>query len=332
MPPHPSEPEPPGEPSVAVAIPCLNEEATVAAVVHDFRAALPDARIYVYDNASTDGTASAATAAGAVVRREPIRGKGNVVRRLFADIDADIVVLVDGDSTYPASAASKMIAALVDDGLDMVTAARVPVRSAAYPKGHRFGNALITLLVGTVFGRRFRDVLSGYRVVSRRFAKSFPALSRGFEIETEIAVHALGAGMPAVEVDVPYYQRPGGSRSKLRTVRDGVAIMRTLLVLAKEERPLAFFVAVCGVLEFAAVALAWPLLAEYIATGLVTRLPTAVLSTGLALLGALALACGLVLDTVARARRETRRLHYLSISPYRPLPPAIGDVGERALD
>ena len=320
-----SDHERPADPSIAVAIPCFNEEATIAAVVDDFRGTLPGARIYVYDNASTDGTAAAATAAGATVRREPARGKGNVVRRMLGDIDTDIVVLVDGDSTYPASAAPQMVATLVENGLDMVTGVRVPVRTTAYPKGHRFGNVLITGLVGAMFGRRFRDILSGYRVVSRRFAKSFPALSRGFEIETEIAVHALTTGMPAAEVEVPYFERPNGSRSKLHTVRDGIAIARTIVVLAKEEMPLACFSVACAILELGAVLLAWPLLAEYIESGLVPRLPTAVLCTGLALLGALALACGLVLDTIARGRREARRLHYLSLPACRPAGPAVGD-------
>lgn len=299
--------------SIAVAIPCLDEATTIGAVVDDFRTVLPQACIYVYDNASTDGTAAAARAAGAVVRHEPARGKGNVVRRALGDIDADVVVLVDGDGTYPASHAPGLIAALVGGQLDMVVGARVPVQPTAYPRGHRLGNALITALVGAAFGRRFRDILSGYRVVSRRFAKSFPALARGFEIETEITAHALGMGMPALELDVPYAERPAGSRSKLRTVRDGMVIVRTILVLVKEEKPLAFFGLAGGVLELAAVALAWPLLPEYLDTGLVTRLPTAVLATGLALLGALSFTCGLVLDTVARGRREARRLHYLAL-------------------
>lgn len=303
----------PADLSIAVAIPCLNEATTIASVVSDFRAVLPGARVYVYDNASTDGTAAAAAAAGAVVRHEPVRGKGNVVRRVFGDIDADIVVLVDGDSTYPAREATRMVAALVEDRLDMVVGARVPVQATAYPRGHRLGNALITAVVGAMFGRRFRDILSGYRVVSRRFAKSFPTLAHGFEIETEITVHALAMGMPAAELDVPYAERPTGSSSKLRTLRDGISIARTIVVLVKEERPFAFFAIAGGVLELTAVAIAWPLLPAYLETGLVPRLPTAVLCTGLAILGALSFACGLVLDTVARARRESKRLHYLAL-------------------
>ncbi len=299
-------------PSVAVAIPCLDEEATIAEVVADFREALPGAQVFVYDNGSTDATASRAAAAGAVVRAEPTRGKGNVVRRMFSDIDADVVVLVDGDRTYPAKAAAGMVATLVQGHLDMVCGARVATQASAYPAGHQFGNAMITRAVGLLFGRRFRDILTGYRVLSRRFVKSFPALSAGFEVETEIAVHALQMRLPATEVDIPYVERGPGSRSKLRTLRDGLAIVRTIAVLVKEERPLALFAALFGMLEAAAVTLAWPLLTEYLATGLVPRLPTAVLATGMALLGALSLAGGVLLDAVTRARRETKRLHYLS--------------------
>lgn len=298
--------------SIAVAIPCLNEAPTVATVAADFRAAFPGAAIYVYDNGSTDATARAAGAAGAVVRTEPTRGKGNVVRRIFADVDADVVVLVDGDGTYPASAAPAMVATLIDRQLDMVSGARIASGRSAYRPGHRFGNALITGTIGLLFGRRFRDILTGYRVLSRRFVKSFPALSAGFEIETEIAVHALQMRLPAAEVDVSYAERPAGSPSKLRTVRDGLAIARTILVLVKEEKPLALFAAVATAFAVGATTVAWPLLPEYLATGLVPRLPTAVLATGLALLGALSLAAGVLLDAVTRGRRETKRLHYLA--------------------
>ncbi len=299
--------------SIAVLIPCLDEEAAIARVVRSFRAVLPTAQIHVYDNASTDDTIRAAKEAGALVRSEPVRGKGNVVRRMFGDIDADLFVLVDGDGTYPADHAPRMIEALIAGRLDMVSGARIADREAAYRPGHRFGNRMITGMVGLIFGRRFSDILSGYRVMSRRFVKSFPALSKGFEIETEITVHALEMRLPCTELEMPYFERQAGSSSKLRTVRDGISIVRTIVALIKEERPLEFFSALFAALELAAVVLAWPLLVEYLETGLVPRLPTAVLSTGLALLGFLSLACGLILDTVTLGRRESRRLHYLSL-------------------
>ena len=298
--------------SIAVVIPCRDEEAAIAGVVEDFRAALPSARIHVYDNASTDNTRETAAKAGAVVRSEPAPGKGHVVRRMFGDIDADIFVLVDGDGTYPADRAPEMIARLIDGPLDMVSGARVPAQKAAYRPGHRLGNRVITAMVGVIFGQRFSDILSGYRVLSRRFVKSFPALSKGFEIETEITVHALEMRLPSAEMEIPYFERPQGSPSKLRTIRDGLSIFKTIFMLIKEERPLELFFSVFILLELAAVLLAWPLLTEYLETGLVPRIPTAVLSTGLALLGFLSLACSLILDTVTLGRREIKRLHYLA--------------------
>lgn len=301
-----------GDLSIAVVIPCLNEEAAITTVVNDFRLALPSARIYVYDNASTDNTVEVAAKAGALVRSEPARGKGHVVRRMFSDIEADIFVLVDGDGTYPADCAPHLIATLLDGQLDMISGARIPEQTSAYRPGHRFGNVFISFLVGVTFGQRFSDILSGYRVLSRRFVKSFPALSKGFEIETEIAVHALEMRLPSTELQIPYRERPEGSSSKLRTVRDGVAIVKTILVLLKEERPLEVFSILFVLFELAAFSLAWPVLTEYLATGLVPRLPTAVLSTGLVLLGFLSLACGLILDTVTLGRREIKRLHYLA--------------------
>ncbi len=307
-----------GDLSIAVVIPCRDEEAAIAGVVEDFRAALPTARFYVYDNASTDRTGETAARAGAVVRSDPVPGKGHVVRRMFGDIDADVFVLVDGDGTYPADRAPEMIARLIDGPLDMVTGARAFDLKAAYRPGHRFGNRVITAMVGLIFGQKFSDVLSGYRVLSRRFVKSFPALSKGFEIETEIAVHALEMRLPCAELEVPYHERPHGSSSKLRTVRDGIAIFKTIFALIKEERPLECFFSVFVLLELAAVILAWPLLTEYLETGLVPRIPTAVLSTGLALLGFLSLACSLILDTVTLGRREIKRLHYLG----QPSPPS----------
>lgn len=314
-----------GDLAVAVVIPCLNEEVSIRTVIEDFRAALPAASIYVYDNNSTDGTSAAAREAGAIVRFEPEPGKGSVVRRMFSDIDADVYVLVDGDATYPADDAPNMIRRLIDDHLDMVSGAREPQHEEAYRPGHKFGNFLITFLVGLMFGRRFSDILTGYRVLSRRFVKSFPALSKGFEIETEITVHALEMRLPSAEVPIPYYERPEGSSSKLHTVRHGIAILKTILVLIKEERPLEFFSILGAIFELASVILAWPLVMEYLETGLVPRFPTAILSTGLALLGFMSLACGLILDTVTHSRQEIKRLNYLALPGLPQRPAGTGD-------
>ncbi len=300
-------------PRIAVVIPCYNEGVTIAAVVAGFRAALPEAVIYVYDNNSSDQTASLAAAAGAVVQREVRQGKGHVVRRAFADVDADVYVLVDGDGTYDAPAAPGMVALLLDQQLDMVNGARRDQVEAAYRPGHRFGNAMLTYLVGTVFGRDITDMLSGYRVFSRRFVKSFPALSAGFETETEFTVHALELGMPIAEVMTDYAERPAGSASKLRTIRDGIRILRTILVLVKDERPLAFFGVAATVLLLLGLGFGTSVAVEFMRTGLVPRLPTAVLASTLVLLSALALACGFVLDSVARGRKEFKRLAYLSV-------------------
>ena len=300
-------------PTVAVLIPCLNEEAAIPAVVNDFRRALPDALIFVYDNGSTDRTVEVARAAGAIVRREPLKGKGNVVRRMFADIEADIYVLVDGDDTYDAASAPAMIRRLIDDALDMVNGAREEKSEAAYRRGHRFGNRLLTGLVARFFGERMSDMLSGYRIMSRRFVKSFPALATGFETETELTVHALELRMPIAEVTTPYRERPAESASKLRTIPDGIRIMRLIMRLVREERPLEFFSLVAGVLALASILLGIPVVLEYISTGLVPRLPTAVLAMGLMLLAFLSLACGLILSTVTRGRMEAKRLHYLGI-------------------
>lgn len=310
-------------PRIAVLVPCYNEAVAIPKVVADFRAALPGAAIYVYDNNSSDGTVAAARAAGAVVRTETLQGKGNVVRRMFADVEADIYVLVDGDDTYDADAAPGMVAALVDGGLDMVNGARQTEIEAAYRPGHRFGNAMLTGVVRAIFGDRIRDMLSGYRVFSRRFVKSFPALSSGFETETEFTIHALELRMPVGEVAVAYRDRPAGSASKLRTYSDGVRILRTILVLVKEERPLQFFALSGAALLVLGLLLAIPVVRDYLATGLVPRLPTAVLSTGVVLLSFLSFVCGLVLDSVARGRREIKRLAYLAI-------PALGALSDRA--
>jgi len=294
-----------------VLVPCYNEEAAIASVVAAFRAALPSATIYVYDNNSSDRTADMARAAGAIVRRETNQGKGHVVRRMFADVQADIYVLVDGDATYDAASARTMITRLVEEQLDMVVGARVALKGAAYRRGHRAGNRLLGGFVAAVFGRAFTDMLSGYRVLSRRFVKSFPVLSGGFEIETELAVHALEIGLPIAEVETPYYARPEGSTSKLRTWGDGVRILWTIIRLYKSERPLPFFATIGATLAMAAMLLAIPIFSTYLREGIVPRLPTAVLATGLMLLAFLSLTCGLVLETVTQGRREMKALAYL---------------------
>jgi glycosyltransferase involved in cell wall biosynthesis len=298
---------------VAILVPCYNEERAIAKVVADFRAALPAAVVYVYDNNSSDNTVAAAKTAGAVVRRETHQGKGHVVRRMFNDIEADIYVLVDGDATYDAPSAPKMIAELLDDRLDMVVATRVDHEASAYRRGHRTGNLLLTGFVAHIFGRAFTDILSGYRVFSRRFVKSFPILSGGFEIETELTVHALELELPVGEVATPYYSRPSGSTSKLSTWHDGFRILWTVLKLYRAERPLSFFGS-CGVaLAIMSIGLAIPIFVTYVEQGLVPRLPTAVLSTGLMLLAFLSIACGLILDTVTRGRREAKLIAYLAL-------------------
>lgn len=298
---------------VAVLIPCYNEGTTIGKVVGDFREALPGAAVYVYDNNSGDDTAARAAASGAIVRAEQLQGKGHVVRRMFADIEADVFVLVDGDDTYDAAVAPELVAHLLGNGLDMVTARRVAHSTAAYRFGHVAGNRLLSKLVAWSFGQRVTDLLSGYRVLSRRFVKSFPVLTGGFEIETELTVHALELGMPQDELDADYRERPQDSASKLDTWRDGARILRTIAVLVKEERPLAFFSAVFALLALISIVLAYPVVVEFFETGLVPRIPTAVLSTGMMLLAFLSLACGFVLDTVTRGRRELKRLFYLTI-------------------
>jgi len=305
---------PTARPDTAVLIPCYNEQATIAKVVADFAAALPGSRIYVYDNRSKDATADLARAAGAIVRSEPRRGKGNVIRRMFADIDADVYVMVDGDDTYEAADAPAMVDQLIDERLDMVVGTRLDDhQQAAFRSGHRLGNDLLTGMVGFVFGRSFSDMLSGYRVFSRRFVKSFPALARGFETETELTVHALGLRMPAAERRTAYRSRPAASQSKLNTYRDGLRIMATIALLFKEERPLLFFTLGFFLLAGLSMALAGPIVVTYMETGLVPRFPTAILSTGIMILAFLSLASGFILDTVTRGRREFKRLVYLSI-------------------
>jgi glycosyltransferase involved in cell wall biosynthesis len=298
---------------VAVLIPCYNEARAITKVVADFRAALPDATIYVYDNNSTDGTGEAARAAGAVVRRETRQGKGHVVRRMFNDVEADIYVLVDGDATYDAPSAPAMISKLVEEQLDMVVATRVESEQMAYRRGHRAGNRLLTGFVANMFGRSFTDMLSGYRVFSRRFVKSLPILSGGFEIETELTVHALELELPVGELATPYYSRLGGSESKLSTWSDGFRILWMILKLYRAERPLAFFGSIGVALALTSIGFAIPILATYVEEGLVPRLPTALLSTGLMLLAFLSLAVGLILDTVTHGRRELKLIAYLAL-------------------
>jgi glycosyltransferase involved in cell wall biosynthesis len=293
---------------VAVLIPCYNEETAIGKTVADFRAALPNAVIYVYDNNSTDRTMQTARAAGAFVRRETHQGKGNVVRRMFADVDADIYVLVDGDATYDAPSAPAMINDLIENHRDMVVAARVDREDAAYRRGHRTGNWLLTSFVASVFGKSFTDILSGYRVFSRRFVKSFPVLSGGFEIETELTVHSLELDLPVGEIRTPYYARPDGSESKLNTWRDGFRILWTIFRLYRSERPLNFFSAIGASLAIAAIGIAIPIFVTYFETGAVPRLPTAVLSTGLMVVAVLSFLAGLILDTVTRGRREIKLL------------------------
>lgn len=300
-------------PRIAVLIPCFNEEAAIAGVIADFKRALPTADVFIYDNNSTDRTRQIALEAGAIVRCEMLQGKGNVVRRMFADIEADAYVLVDGDGTYDAESAPLMIELLLQQSLDMVNGARIATTRNAYRRGHAFGNRLLTGTVATIFGSRIRDMLSGYRALSRRFVKSFPALAHGFETETELTVHALELRLPMAEVDTPYRDRAAGSESKLRTFRDGFRILRTIALLVKEERPLLFFSTAGSLLVTASLTLAAPLLSEYLATGLVPRFPTAILATGLMILAFTSFVTGLVLDAVTLSRRELKRLHYLAL-------------------
>jgi glycosyltransferase involved in cell wall biosynthesis len=300
-------------PSIAVLIPCYNEAVAIGGVVSAFRASLPRATIYVYDNNSKDETARMAGAAGAVVRREPLQGKGNVVRRMFADVEADVYVLVDGDGTYDASAAPALVDRLLADDLDMVTGVRIADSAEAYRTGHEFGNRMLTGIVAHIFGNRCGDMLSGYRVFSRRFVKSFPALATGFEIETELTVHALELRMPIADVPTRYGRREPGSASKLHTVRDGLRIGSTIVRVVKEERPLPFFSLIAILATIASLTVGYPVLADYLATGLVPRLPSAVLAMGLMILAALSFTAGVILDSITNGRRELRRLRYLEI-------------------
>ena len=298
--------------SIAVLLPCYNEEAAIGGVIGGFRRALPGARIYVYDNNSTDGTFDAALAAGAIVRREMLQGKGNVVRRMLADIDADIYILADGDATYDPTAAGALIEALVTRNLDMMVGTRNG-GDGAFPRGHRFGNRFFNRIVTHMFGTGFTDILSGYRVLSRRFAKSFPVTSSGFEIEAELSVHALDLKIATGEASLPYATRPEGSESKLRTYRDGARILLTLVKLYKETQPLRFFSAIGTMLLLICIGLGTPLIVTYLETGLVPRFPTAILAATIAQLGFLSFAIGLVIEAIAQSRREAKRMRYLDL-------------------
>ena len=308
---------------IAVILPCYNEEVAIGRTVADFRAALPTAQVYVFDNNSRDDSRAIARAAGAIVRLESRQGKGHVVRRMFADVDADIYVMADADATYEAGAAPAMVAKLLDENLDMVVGRRRDQVDAAYRLGHRLANVLLTRCLAAMFGRQFTDILSGYRVFSKRFVKTFPSLSRGFEIETEISVHALQLRMPVGEIETRYAARPEGSTSKLSTYRDGLRIGWQMITLFRQERPVAFFGLIGTLLALLAIVLAIPLGITYSQTGLVPRMPTAILCTGLMILAALAVTCGLILDTVTRGRLEMRRLAYLG---WRLPPPTRPDA------
>ena len=301
-------------PRIAVLLPCYNEEAAIGRTVAGFRAALPGATVYVYDNNSRDRTREAAAEAGAIVRSERQQGKGHVVRRMFADIDADVYIMADGDLTYDPNAAPQMVDLLLADQLDMVVGTRRHEEKEAYRGGHVLGNRLFTGLLSGLFGRSFSDIFSGYRVFSRRFVKSFPVLSSGFEIETEMSVHALELRMPVGEVETAYAARPEGSQSKLSTYSDGWRILKTIFTLYRIERPVLFYGSIGALLVALAIVLAVPLVITYINTGLVPRFPTAILVTGMVVIAVLCFFAGLILDTVTRGRREVRRLYYLSLA------------------
>lgn len=306
-------------PRIAVLLPCFNEEAAIGATVRGFREALPNATVYVYDNNSRDRTRESAIEAGAIVRTERQQGKGHVVRRMFADIDADVYVMADGDLTYDPKAAPAMVDLLLADQLDMVVGTRRHEEKDAYRGGHVLGNKVFTGLLSSLFGRTFSDIFSGYRVFSRRFVKSFPVLSEGFEIETEMSVHALELRMPVGELETAYGVRPEGSHSKLSTYGDGWRILKTIVNLYRVERPVLFYGSIGALLVIAAIILAIPLVQTYLKTGLVPRFPTAILVTGMVIVAVLCFFAGLILNTVTRGRREVRRLAYLSLSAPGPL-------------
>ena len=300
--------------SIAVLIPCYNESQTIKTVIESFREQIPSAKIYVYDNNSTDGTDTTAKQSGAIVRYVKAQGKGNVCRRMFADIDADIYIMVDGDSTYKATDAGKMITMLVDDELDMVTGVRVATSDNAYRNNHDWGNRLFNKILGKLFGSSMKDIFSGYRVFSHRFVKSFPSLSRGFEIETELCVHALELHLPYNEIEVVYDSRPEGSFSKLSTYKDGFRILRTMIMLFKETKPFKMFSIIAVALVVMALVLGYPLIITWLETGLVPRFPTAFLVVGLLIFAMISFTSGIILDGIAQLRRENKHLHYLKTS------------------
>lgn len=302
--------------SVAILVPCYNEATTVAKVVADFKLALPHATVYVYDNNSKDNTSAIALAAGAVVMHEPLQGKGNVVRRMFSDITADVYVMVDGDDTYDASVAPAMVQRLVDGQLDCINAVRHSTAIEAYRQGHEFGNWMLTTIVAKLFGRATRDMLTGYRVFSHKFVKSFPVVSKGFEIETELTVHTLELRMRSEDFDTNYGARPEGSVSKLSTYKDGFKILWMIFKLIKLERPALFFNTFGVVAVLLALALFLPVLSDYLHTGLVPRLPTAILSAFIVMLGILSAVCGLILTSVTQGRREIKQLSFLATPRY----------------
>jgi glycosyltransferase involved in cell wall biosynthesis len=301
----------PNHSTIAILIPCYNESATLPLVIQHFKRQLPDATLYVYDNDSTDDTARIAASQGAIVKYVKIRGKGQVVRRMFADIEADVYVMVDGDATYDASSVNKAVNLLQQQALDMVVCTRKPVNENSFRPGHAFGNKLFTRTVNFLFGNQFRDIFSGYRIFSRRFVKSFPAISHGFEIEAEITIHALQLGIPTGEIETPYQERPPGSTSKLNTFKDGLRILRTVMLLFLYIRPMALFSSVFLVLTALAILLGVPVIIHFIHTGLVPRMPTALLAAALGLLACLSLTCGIILDSISRSRLETKRCWYL---------------------
>lgn len=310
--PHYTAPESFAHLEIAVVLPCYNEAATIAGVIADFRQSLPQAKIYVFDNNSSDNTARIAHDAGAIVRRERRQGKGHVVRRIFADVEADLYIMADGDATYDASVAPDLVEKCLREGVDMVVGTRADVTKDAGRQGHAFGNKIFNMLYNALFGNDFSDIFSGYRVFTRRFAKSFPATSAGFEIETEMSVHASQLAIPTIEVPTHYGVRPEDSESKLRTFTDGFKILRMFAKLTKETRPALFFGAIGLGFMLTALALAMPLFFTYLETGLVPRFPTAILATGLVLIATISTVCGLILDSLANARIEIKRSNFLS--------------------